>query len=178
MGVANPVTATLAGGELVAELDDLGMVWDPLDADWLDGIAAARTYREAHGHLRVPARYITDDGFHLGRWISVRRLRRHRLSDDRVTQLDELGMVWDPFAEDWRRAIGAGRAFRDEYGHLRVRSGYVTAEGFRLGDWIEARRREHRKGRLAESRVVELDTMGIDWNPPRGAPLTWSPGRR
>jgi hypothetical protein len=125
------------------------MVWDVLDDEWERGIGAARTYHADHGDLRVPARYRTRDGFPLGRWVSVRRLNRNRLSASRIVELDALGMVWDPFGEDWRRAIESCREFLQQQGHLRVPSGYTSPDGLRLGDWIEARRSERRKQKLA-----------------------------
>lgn len=147
------------------ELDELSMVWDVLDDEWERAIGAARTYRAKHGDLRVPARYRTPDGFPLGQWISVRRLNRDRLSASRIRQLDDLGMVWDPFGEDWDAGLSAARRFHDEHGHLRVRASYVTEDGFKLGEWVAARRYAGNKGRLAESRVKELDALGMVWYP-------------
>jgi superfamily II DNA or RNA helicase len=150
---------------VVRELDELGMVWDMLDDEWQRAIAAARMYRAEHGDLRVPARYRTPNGFPLGQWISVRRLNRDRLSASRTRQLDDLGMVWDPFGEDWETGLSAARRFHDEHRHLRVRASYVTEDGFKLGEWVAARRYAGNKGRLAESRVKELDALGMVWYP-------------
>jgi hypothetical protein len=48
------------------------------------------------------------DGFRLGQWVGVRRRDADSLSVPRRQQLDELGFVWDPWAEGPkpRRHIG------------------------------------------------------------------------
>jgi hypothetical protein len=50
--------------ERIAELDALGMAWDPYDEDWQRGISAARAYRESHRDLLVSAKRLppTDSG--------------------------------------------------------------------------------------------------------------------
>jgi hypothetical protein len=150
---------------LARELDELGMAWNLLDEEWRRGITAARSYRAEHSDLRVPARYRTSDGFPLGQWISVRRLNRDRLSASRVSQLNDLGMVWDPFGEDWEAGINQARRFFEAHGHLRVPASHVTPDGIRLGEWIAARRYEGNKGRLSESRLNDLNALGMVWEP-------------
>lgn len=87
------------------------------------------------------------------------------LSKERIAELDELGMVWDPRAEGWARGIVAAKAYRKENGHLLVPQSFVTPNGFRLGTWISGRRHERNKGALAQERVPELDALGMVWNP-------------
>ena len=84
--------------ELIAELDALGMSWNPLQENWQSGIAAARAFWEANGHLRVPRSFVAEDGFPLERWITLRRHARNRgrLTTERINALDALGMVWMP----------------------------------------------------------------------------------
>jgi hypothetical protein len=42
-------------------------------ARWLTGLAYAKAYRKAHGHLAVPHDWRTEDGLELGSWIHVQR---------------------------------------------------------------------------------------------------------
>jgi superfamily II DNA or RNA helicase len=150
---------------VVRDLDEMGIAWDVLDQEWERGVAAARMYRGEHGDLRVPARYRTQDGFPLGQWISVRRLNRDRLSASRISQLDALGMVWDPFGQDWDRGMSAACSFFESHGHLRVPRSYVTPDGFKLGEWVAARRYAGTKGRLSEGRTQDLNELGMVWDP-------------
>jgi len=82
----------------IAELDALGMVWGfTLDAGYRIGVDHLRAYIAREGHANVPQKYVADDGFTLGEWVSIRR-RDHkvgRLSTARIAELDALGMVWD-----------------------------------------------------------------------------------
>jgi hypothetical protein len=81
----------------VAELDSLGMVWDYREAHWREGIEAARAFQAVHGHLRVRATYVTEDGFRLGQWVGRQRGARAKgqIMEDRIAALDALGMIWD-----------------------------------------------------------------------------------
>jgi superfamily II DNA or RNA helicase len=150
----------------VAQLDGLGMIWDPSEEAWQRGLEAARSYRKANGHLRVSRDFVTADGIRLGTWLGSRRQqrRRGRLPAKRIKELDALGMVWEPHDENWQRGIEAARAYRDAKGHLRVPDKYVGADGFRLGSWISVRRRERKHGKLAKARVAELDALGMVWD--------------
>jgi superfamily II DNA or RNA helicase len=149
----------------IADLDALGMVWDPSATDWQRGLEAARSFRDANGHLRVPRAFVTTDGFRLGTWIGSRRQQRRRgaLPPERVADLDALGMAWDPHEENWQRGVEAARTFQKANGHLLVPDEFVTEDGFRLGQWIGTRRQEHNRGRLAAARTAELESLGMVW---------------
>ncbi|WP_435842953.1 Helicase associated domain protein [Streptomyces filamentosus] len=80
----------------VAALDDLGMICDPEQHRFDTVLAAARAYRAAHGHLRVPHSHVTADGYRLGSALRSRRTRRRAgtLPADMIRALDDLGMIW------------------------------------------------------------------------------------
>jgi hypothetical protein len=113
----------------------------------------------------VPNTYVTDDGIKLSVWIRSLRSRRMRRSAAQQAQLDELGMVWDPFEADWLRGLSAARAFYDQYGNLDVPAGFVTADGFGLAAWLAQQRSSNRSGKLRQERRAELDKLQIDWEP-------------
>jgi hypothetical protein len=48
--------------ERIAELDAIGMVWDPFDDYWQRCLGAANLYRSEHGDLRVPRDYLDKEG--------------------------------------------------------------------------------------------------------------------
>ena len=75
------------------QLDELGFVWDPHDADWEEGVRYLKMYKEREGHCRVPWSH-EENGFRLGQWVS--RQRQRPVSEARRRRLDELGFVWDP----------------------------------------------------------------------------------
>ncbi|MGV9310403.1 helicase associated domain-containing protein [Nonomuraea sp. NPDC003727] len=92
-------SATLPEWKIVA-LDQLGLVWDPRLARWERELAAARRFREEHGHLSVTDHYIDATGYRLGDFIAHQRAKRRGskqggLIEEEIAALDELGMVWE-----------------------------------------------------------------------------------
>jgi hypothetical protein len=152
--------------ERKAQLEELGMVWDVFDQKWQDAIDEVTAYRQAHGHLMVPRRFITESGFPLGNWLSSRRtdLKTGRLSAERKAQLEELGMAWDGLDQEWHDAIDELTAYRQARGHLRVLHRFVSASGFPLGNWIANRRADLKAGKLSPERKAQLDQMGMVWD--------------
>jgi superfamily II DNA or RNA helicase len=152
--------------ERIATLDSLGMVWDPLADDFARGLAALESFRAAHGHLRVSKRYIDPSGFKIGSWVADRRKDYvvGRLAPERIATLDSLGMVWDPFADDFARGLAALESFRAEHGHLRVAAKYIDSNGFRLGSWVANRRTDYTVGSLTAERIAALEALGMVWS--------------
>ena len=156
--------------ERIAQLDALGIIWEPLAEDWRQGIEGCRAYRATYGHLRVPLAFRSGDGFPLGQWLNYRRAigrsRRGQLTGEQIAELDALGMVWHAYAEDWQRGIEACRAYKNANGHLRVPKAHVAADGFRLGGWLGNRRHARKTNRLSPDRIKELDALGMVWDAP------------
>lgn len=86
---------TLAA-ERVAALEALGMVWHRGDHRFQIGLAHARRYHDAHGHLHVPHSYHTPDGYRLGAWINKQRqnARTGTMPADRAAALDTISPTW------------------------------------------------------------------------------------
>lgn len=160
----------------IAALDELGMVWDrAADLQWSRNYAAARAYYESHGHLNVPARYVTETGVPLGSWLSNLRawarseVHCRYLTEQRKAQLDAIGMVWDVFDHLWESNYRAAMAFYREHRHLEVPSQYVSADGTRLGAWLGSLRKL-RAGRAMRGtpptaeQIARLDAIGMVWS--------------
>jgi len=149
----------------VAELNALGMVWDPLEARYQTGLDHLRDYTAAQGHAGVAAGHVTDDGFKLGVWVASRRRDRQAgtLSPAKVAELNALGMVWDPHEARYRIGVDHLRAYTAAQGHANVPRGYVTDGGFALGTWVSHRRRDRRAGTLSTARIAELNALGMVW---------------
>jgi len=152
----------------VAELNELGMVWDSLDSDYQAGVAHLRVFAAREGHANVPARFVTDDGFRLGSWVSNRRMnyRAGKLTAARVTELNELGMVWDSLDSDYQAGLVCLQAFATREGFAAVPARFVTGDGFRLGYWVRRRRVDYRSGKLTAARIAELNALGMVWGTP------------
>jgi len=153
----------------IAELNALGMVWGSTrDAGYRIGVDHLRAYTAAQGHANVPQKSVTDDGFTLGKWVSIRRKDRTigRLSTAKISELNALGMVWDAHDAGYRIGVDHLRAYTAAAGgHANVPRKFVTDDGFKLGNWMNNRRSERRAGRLSTARIAELNALGMVWDP-------------
>jgi superfamily II DNA or RNA helicase len=135
-------------------LDELGFVWDPLVADWEEGIRYLKIYKEREGHCRVPKLH-KENGFPLGQWVSSRR--QQPLSEARQQQLDELGFVWNVLDAAWNEGLDYLKMYKEREGHCLVPLRHKE-NGFRLGQWVINRR--SKKHALSEERRVCLECKG------------------
>ena len=160
--------------EQIRRLEQIGMVWQPRrDAPWAKGIEHARAYREEFGNLIVPVDYASPDGYNLGGWIATQRQarsnnkRRGQLSEERIRQLDGLGMVWNRFELSFEQFFAEAEKYYEENGDLLVPVSFVSQNGVKLGAWvhkIRSARRGHNKSDLSEERIRRLESIGMQWN--------------
>jgi len=130
------------------------------------GVAHLRSYVARQGHANVPLEFVTDDGFRLGNWVGRRRQDRTfgRLSMVRATELNTLGMVWDPLDVAYRTGVNHLRAYTAREGHANVPHSHVTDDGFKLGIWVSNRRKGRTIGRVSTAKVAELNALGMVWD--------------
>ena len=168
--------------EQIARLSKIGMVWGTTnDIAWNAKYMEAKAFFEEHGHLRVPANYVTANGTSLGVWITSQR-RAHtspcdrplRLSEGRVRKLDEIGMVWETNRTTWDWQYEYALKYYEKHGNVNVRADYVTDEGVRLGAWLYNQRRirdgSMRATPLDELQIKKLDQLGYKWELRRRGP--------
>ena len=58
---------------------------------------------------------------------------------------------------------GLLQAFVKKHGHCKVPAKHVTADGYRLGSWVD-KQRQRQDGMSAE-RKARLDALGFIWDP-------------
>ena len=165
--------------EQIRRLDAIGMEWqDSFTQRWEYGYAKAKEYYAQHGDIDVPATYVTEDGFPLGKWLKGHvqiNDKTGRLSikvtAERKAKLDALGFKWD--AEDsWAKRIAACKEYKAEHGDLNVSQQYVTVDGIWLGKWLYECRRAYkgesnqRHKSLTDEQIHELNALGMDWRTP------------
>ena len=91
----------------IARLDSIGMVWgNRKEIAWQHGFEVAKKYHDTYGNLMVAGKYVAPDGYPLGQWILKTRQQKlnGRLKEERIAQLDEIGMVWSVFDAKWEKA--------------------------------------------------------------------------
>lgn len=147
---------------------------ETLTASWDIMFDVAKAYREEYGDLDVPLRFVTQDGYSLGNWISVQRKVRAgkmagKLTPDRVAKLDSLGMRWESRTDlQWERYYAAAKQYYEEHGDLLVPWQYVNGDGIQLANWITNMRMNRkngiRSGYLTDERIAALDALGMCWD--------------
>lgn len=158
------------GGRLtqqqIERLDSIGMRWDNYsDLAWTKGYEEAEQYYEKHRNLMVPANWKTADGYPLGRWISNKRTEKlaGRLDEEKITSLEQVGMVWDAFSEKWERGFAAAAQYYAEHGNLIMPVSYTTKDGLRLGVWLRNQKQAYANGTLQQEKNARLEGIGIRW---------------
>jgi len=142
------------------QLDRLGFILDPLEADWEDGLNFLKSYKNREGHCRVPQRH-KEDGYRLGQWVSVQRTKLNTLSEKKRRRLDDLGFIWNILDADWEECFNLLNSYKDREGHCLVPTTY-RENGFALGRWVSQQRSERKT--LAAKRRQRLDDLGFVWN--------------
>jgi len=159
--------------EQIAQLNEIGIVWDNYrDLSWEKSYLEAKDYYNKFGDLLVPIKYVTESGFPLGVWImSMRQARANQRSntvtEERLHKLDEIGMVWDVFSDQWERNYLEAVEYYREHGDLLVPGRYVSPNGIRLGSWISSQRLIHngkQSGKLTAEQIERLERIGMAWN--------------
>ena len=142
------------------------MVWgNRKEIAWQHGFEVAKKYHDTYGNLMVPGKYVDPDGYPLGQWIIKTRQQKlnGRLKEERIAQLDELGMVWNIFDAKWEKAYALAAAYYEENGNLNIPRSYVTAAGERLGQWVASQQWAYPKGKLTDEQVERLNRIGMYW---------------
>ena len=160
----------------IDKLNELGMRWESKsDLTWEKYYESAKNYYENNGDLKVPAKFVDENGIELGRWIAQIRVFRksgiksRMLSAERIESLDKIGMIWDVLDYLWEENYAAAVRYHREYRNLDVPFDYIDSNGIRLGQWIQTLR-SNRKGtikngyrELNSEQISRLDALGMIW---------------
>ncbi|MEU2438288.1 Helicase associated domain protein [Streptomyces rubradiris] len=158
--------------ERAADLDDLGMVWDPAEEVWEENLAAARAYYAEHGTLAAPVTATALDK-PVGQWLANCR-KGIALGTDperarrRAGQLAEIDTDWRPaWPVDWQRAYAGVARLVDMGATVEEIVPGVTSGGADVGRWL-ARQREHVFWQgLAAGQRERLAALGVTPLPPQ-----------
>ena len=162
----------------IERLERIGVVWTHYaDAAWETGYAHAAQYYEENGHLLPESTYVCADGYPLGAWIHRMRQQKNgttdigRLTEQRIAELERIGMVWDIYNDAWVKGYARAKAYFEEHGNLNVPVRYRMEDGYALGRWV-AKQRNARDGKfqnrpLSEEQIRQLNAIGMIWGKSR-----------
>ena len=157
------------------QLAALGMIWDRNTEKWEEYFEAAQEYYRQHGNLDVMAKYVTEEGLPLGRWlsdisnkVSDENLRRVSLTDEQLERLKSIGFKQEKkTARQWNEKYELAKNYYEIHGHLNVPLSYCVND-VKLGRWISNIRskRKHPGSSgmaLSQDRIRQLDNIGMNW---------------
>lgn len=156
----------------IARLEAMGMQWiKPRKiAEWDKAYSYAKQYFEANGHLFIPKKYVTSEGFALGKWIWEQRdrylgLSQHGISEDRIDMLEEIGMFWEDLKNaEWDWFVGLLRECI-----RRTEKPFVIGKSYRyknyaLGEKVSEVIRQYVDGSLTAEQERDLRKAGFGFN--------------
>ena len=157
--------------ERIRMLEKIGMIWTVSDHKWEEALRELQRYHDRYGNLDIKARYVTEEGWPLGKWISNLRLKVKKygldqnLTEEQQSQLEALGMIWDKNKENWERYFEAAEKYYQAKGSLNVPVKYVTDDGIPLGRWLSNIRQQmlgrDMQAALSEKQRQRLKTIGL-----------------
>lgn len=156
----------------IARLEVMGMQWiKPKQVTgWNKAYSYAKQFFEANGHLFVPKKYVTSDGFALGKWIEEQRdrylgLSQYGISEERIDMLEEIGMFWEDLKNaEWDWFVGLLREC------IRVtKKPFVIGRGYRyknyaIGEKVSEVIRQYADESLTAEQERELRKAGFGFN--------------
>ena len=147
-----------------------------MSEELFDGhIASEMTLGEAvvRGILPTPnyVTYVTAAGERLGQWAASQQWAypKGKLTDEQVERLNRIGMYWGNRNDrQWNEGYQEARRYFDAHGDLNIPAGYVSPDGYNLGNWVKRQRYTRHNPKkscavLTEERIAKLDAIGMQW---------------
>ena len=156
----------------IARLEGMGMQWiKPKQVTgWNQGYSYAKQYFETNGHLFVPKKYVTSDGFALGKWIEEQRdrylgLSQYGISEERIDMLEEIGMFWEDIKNaEWDWFVGLLRECIRKTEKPFVIGRSYRYKNYALGEKVSEVIRQYADGSLTEEQERDLRKVGFKFN--------------
>lgn len=154
------IKAKLTREELVFFESLPGWAWGTQEADWEHGFKKLLDYIKLNNHARPPNKYVTEDGFSLGSWVTVNRQNKEKMAVERKERLESLGCwIWSPNEADWEEGFDNLLQFMREEGHANPPNSYLMPNGYGVGRWVNRQRQAHRKQLMSEERIQRLNAI-------------------
>lgn len=138
----------------------------PKEVSWKSMLKELQKFVKNHKHARVPENWHENPA--LARWVAYNRgkFRAGTLEQERIEQLEALGMVWNPYETDWDDRFAELKEFHRKHGHC-----MVPQTRSDLGRWVVGQRYQYRRflqgkpSHMSEARIKQLNDIGFEWEP-------------
>jgi superfamily II DNA or RNA helicase len=117
-----------------------GWSWDPFADAWAEGIKELKVFHREYGHLLVPQRFISNEGFKLGIWVNRTRIqhKNQKLAIERVTELESMeSWVWEPLTYRWDEIYNRVMSIKHtdiDYKNSEIMPGII------VGNWLKSQK--------------------------------------
>jgi superfamily II DNA or RNA helicase len=142
-----------------------GWSWDPFKDKWEEGFRHLYEYNQTYGHCWISQRHKTSSGYNLGLWVSMQRYNRDDLPQELRSRLESLsGWIWKANEEKWEIGFMKLMQYVKETGDCLVPDGYITSDGYKLGNWVGSQR--FKVDTISQDRKDRLEALpGWSWDP-------------
>ena len=112
-----------------------------------------------HGNCNVKQKW--KGNLKLANWCGTQRTRyrKCKLSTEQVSQLEQLGFIWDPHAAAWEEMFLALAAYKGTHGNCNVPREWK--DNSTLGMWCTIQRRKQKNKTLLPDRIKRLKALGF-----------------
>ena len=167
--------------ERIEALESIGFEWTrPAgtrnDDKWLNRLAELNEYKQEYGNTLVPSTLIRDDGNkyrELAMWVVEQRTqyrllkegKHSRLSDDRISKLNEIGFIWSAQEAIWEESFADLVEFKATHGHTDVPKFWHNSN---LYNFVRNQREVYRQFKagkithITEERIRRLEDLGFE----------------
>ena len=148
--------------EKIELLNRLGFKWEPRASGWRSKYLELVEYKRRFGNCMVPQDW--PENPQLAKWVSRQRrvYSRRKISQERIAQLEKIAFEWTAGSETWDFRFTELCAFKEKFGHTRVRAKY--SENPALGNWVASQRYDRRRNMMDQARIERLDSIGFEWD--------------
>jgi superfamily II DNA or RNA helicase len=153
--------------EQIIKLEELpNWTWSVINLMWEKGYDYLSEYILKFNTSAVPARYKTDDGYGLGKWVWDQRKKRESLPMDQFDRLNALpNWVWE-FDDGWDKGFSYLVNYLKANGTAKVPVRFITGDGYNLGKWASHQR--SKKSNMDSIRKIKLEALeGWSWDATR-----------
>jgi superfamily II DNA or RNA helicase len=141
----------------IKALNEVGFVWELGDKIWEENIQALKNYKKENGHCNVPR----TKGDRLTLWLNRQRdnYRKQKISKERITELEEIGIDWNPLETQWNQKFSELEIFHKKFSHSEV----LRSQDVKLSSWCTKQRNAFKNKRLPEDKITKLSKLGFRW---------------
>lgn len=142
-------------------LEEIGLIWDPLDAEWNKNFGLLKVFKEKYGHCNVSQNFT--DGKDLSQWVSVQRgkFQQNKIPDSRKILLEDIGFIWNVFKDKWYVQYEKLVKFKGIHGHCNVPNPFI--EDKTLGTWVSIQRKYNKNNKMSQENKDLLEKIGFTW---------------